>query len=137
MGVSALGRDDAMAPAGEAVRRAAEPAARSAPLRVAHLVSHPIQYYAPLYQRLARRDDVSIKVFFTWHSAQAAVADRGFGKPVAWDIPLTEGYEFELVANVSSEPGSHRFFGLAIVAGIEDVRFWRWSRTIANGHGAG
>ena len=32
--------------------------------------------------------------------------------PVAWDIPLTEGYEFELVPNVSSNPGTDRFSDL-------------------------
>lgn len=80
--------------------------------RVAFIVSHPIQYYAPLYQRLAQRDDIAIKVFFTWHADRGPVADRGFGIPVAWDIPLTEGYDFEAVANTSRDPGAHHFRGL-------------------------
>jgi glycosyltransferase involved in cell wall biosynthesis len=80
--------------------------------RLAFIVSHPIQYYAPLYQRLARRDDLEIKVFFTWHDGRAAVEDRGFGQPIAWDIPLTEGYAFEHVPNVARDPGTHHFFGL-------------------------
>ena len=67
--------------------------------RLAIIVSHPIQYYIPLYQRLAQRDDLIIKVFYTWHVGHAAVEDRGFKTPVAWDIPLTEGYEFELIQN--------------------------------------
>lgn len=94
-------------------------------LRLAFIVSHPIQYYTPLYRRLAQRDDLTIKVFFTWHTGQAAVQDHGFKQPVAWDIPLTEGYEFELVANVSSEPGTHRFFGLRNPSLIERVMTWR------------
>jgi len=93
--------------------------------RLAIIVSHPIQYYAPLYQRLAQRDDVAIKVFFSWHAGQAAVEDRGFKAPVAWDIPLTEGYEFELVHNVSSNPGTHRFFGLRNPSLVERVIAWR------------
>jgi hypothetical protein len=36
--------------------------------RLAIIVSRPIQYYVPLYQRLARRNDLAIKVFFTWHA---------------------------------------------------------------------
>jgi hypothetical protein len=48
---------------------------------------------------LAQRDDLIIKVFYTWHVGHAAVEDRGFKTPVAWDIPLTEGYEFELIQN--------------------------------------
>jgi glycosyltransferase involved in cell wall biosynthesis len=100
------------------------PAARK-PIRLAIVVSHPIQYYAPLYQRLARRDDVTLKVFFTWHAAEKAAPDHGFGKLVAWDIPLTEGYEFELVPNISSEPGTHRFFGLRNPSLVERVMAWQ------------
>ena len=62
--------------------------------RLAIIVSHPIQYYVPLYRHLARRDDVAIRVFFTWH-VPSAVEDHGFNIPVAWDIPLTAGYDFD------------------------------------------
>ena len=93
--------------------------------RLAIVVSHPIQYYVPLYQKLAQRSDVAIKVFFTWHAGQAAVEDRGFKTPVAWDIPLTEKYEFELVPNVSSRPGTHWFFGLRNPSLVDRVVSWR------------
>jgi glycosyltransferase involved in cell wall biosynthesis len=93
--------------------------------RVAFVVSHPIQYIAPLYQRLARRDDVAIKVFFTWHAGGKAIEDRGFGRAIAWDIPLTEGYDFELVANVAAAPGTDRFFGLRNPALLDRVMAWR------------
>jgi glycosyltransferase involved in cell wall biosynthesis len=81
-------------------------------IRLAIVVSHPIQYYVPLYRRLAARDDLELKVFFTWHAGQKPQHDPGFGQDVAWDIPLTEGYEYELVPNVSSRHGSDHFFGL-------------------------
>jgi glycosyltransferase involved in cell wall biosynthesis len=93
--------------------------------RLAIIVSHPIQYYAPLHQRLASRDDLLVKVFFTWHSGQTAVEDRGFKIPVAWDIPLTEGYDFELVPNLSSEPGTHHFRGLRNPSLVKQVKAWR------------
>ena len=93
--------------------------------RLAIVVSHPIQYYAPLYRRLALSDDLAIKVFFTWHAGQAPVQDHGFKQPVAWDIPLTEGYEFELVPNVSSDPGTHHFFGLRNPSLVDRVSAWR------------
>jgi glycosyltransferase involved in cell wall biosynthesis len=92
--------------------------------RLAVIVSHPIQYYAPLYKRLARRGDLSIKVFFTWHAGQAALEDRGFRTSVAWDIPLTEGYDFEQVPNLSSDPGTHHFFGLRNPSLVERVKAW-------------
>jgi glycosyltransferase involved in cell wall biosynthesis len=51
-------------------------------------------------------------VFFTWHAGQRPEFDRGFGKPVSWDIPLTTGYEYEAVPNISRDPGTHHFRGL-------------------------
>jgi glycosyltransferase involved in cell wall biosynthesis len=97
----------------------------SARTRLAIIVSHPIQYYVPLYRRLAARDDVIIKVFFTWHAAQAPVLDPGFKIPVAWDIPLTDGYDFELVPNVSPMPGANHFLGLVNPALTGRVAAWR------------
>lgn len=93
-------------------------------IRLAIIVSHPIQYYAPLHQRLANRSDLTLKVFFTWHSAEAAVHDHGFGRRVAWDIPLIEGYEFELVPNIAVDPGTHHFLGLRNPALVGRVRAW-------------
>jgi glycosyltransferase involved in cell wall biosynthesis len=93
--------------------------------RVAFVISHPVQYFVPLYQRLARRSDLEIKVFFTWHAGGQPVEDRGFGQPIAWDIPLTDGYAFERVPNVSSDPGPHRFFGLRNPALFDCVIAWR------------
>jgi glycosyltransferase involved in cell wall biosynthesis len=93
--------------------------------RIAFIISHPIQYYAPLHRRLARRDDVAVKVFFTWHGGERAQLDQGFQKPVAWDIPLTDGYEFEVVPNVARDPGSHRFFGLRNPSLVPRVLDWQ------------
>jgi glycosyltransferase involved in cell wall biosynthesis len=93
--------------------------------RLAFIISHPIQYYAPLHQRLAGRGDLDIKVFFTWHSGETAQLDRGFGRPVSWDIPLTEGYDWELVPNIARRPGTHRFFGLRNPELVGRVLAWR------------
>lgn len=95
------------------------------PRRLAIVVSHPIQYYVPLYRRLARRDDLAIKVFYTWHAAEAPVRDRGFGEDVAWDIPLTEGYEFERVHNRARDPGTHHFGGLVNPSLVRKVADWQ------------
>lgn len=92
--------------------------------RLAIIVSHPIQYYVPLYRRLAKRQDVEIKVFFTWHGGERAVLDQGFKKEVAWDIPLTDGYEFEVVPNVSRKPGTHHFWGLRNPSLVKMVLVW-------------
>jgi len=117
--------------AGNAVTSALDPPRRRS--RLAFIASHPVQYVAPLYQRLAKRDDLAVKVFFTWHAAERAVADHGFGQPVAWDISLTEGYDFETVANVAADPGTHHFFGLRNPALVDRVTAWQPDAVVVNG----
>jgi hypothetical protein len=81
--------------------------------RLAIISTHPIQYYAPIFQALTRSGRVFPRVFFTWsQTAASGVVDPGFGRTISWDIPLLEGYESEFVANVSQRPGTEHFFGL-------------------------
>jgi glycosyltransferase involved in cell wall biosynthesis len=92
--------------------------------RLAIVISHPIQYFAPLHNRLAQREDLEVKVFFTWHAGEAPVLDRGFRQVFAWDVPLTDGYVFERIANVAADAGTHHFFGLRNPALSERVLAW-------------
>lgn len=80
--------------------------------RLAFVVSHPIQYYVPLYQLLAQRDELEVRVFYTWHDGRSASWDNGFQQPITWDVPLREGYEFEAVPNTARDPGTHHFWGI-------------------------
>jgi glycosyltransferase involved in cell wall biosynthesis len=81
-------------------------------VRLALVVSHPIQYYVPLYRRLAARADLEIRVFYTWHAGEQEAWDSGFQQKLAWDMPLREGYPYELVPNIARRPGSDHFWGL-------------------------
>jgi glycosyltransferase involved in cell wall biosynthesis len=100
---------------------------------LAVIASHPIQYAVPLYQRLARREDIAIKVFFTWHAGREPVEDRGFRQRILWDVPLTSGYEFELVASTARNPGPYRFFGLRTPTLVERVIAWKPDLVLVNG----
>ncbi len=68
---------------------------------------------------------MQIKVFFTWHCGEKAQLDEGFKKRVSWDIPLTDGYEFEAVPNISTNPGSHHFWGLRNPSLFASVLAWQ------------
>jgi glycosyltransferase involved in cell wall biosynthesis len=82
-------------------------------LRLAIITTHPVQYHAPLFQSLARSQALRVRIFFTWsQTADAPIADPGFGRAIAWDIPLLEGYEHTFVANVARRPGTDHFWGL-------------------------
>jgi glycosyltransferase involved in cell wall biosynthesis len=79
---------------------------------LAIITSHPIQYYAPWFRYLAGENDLLIKVFYLWDFGVTEKVDVGFQQSLQWDIPLLEGYDYEFVANTSSNPGTHHFWGL-------------------------
>ena len=66
--------------------------------KIAIISTHPIQYYAPLFNLLAKK--IEIKVFYTWGEESIKKFDPGFGKKVEWDIPLLEGYNFQFLKNL-------------------------------------
>ena len=92
--------------------------------KVAIITSHPIQYYAPWFRHLADATDFSIKVFYLWNFGVTQQVDMGFKQPIQWDIPLLTGYDYEFVPNVSSNPGTHHFWGLQNPSLLERVRIY-------------
>ncbi len=77
--------------------------------RLAIVSTHPIQYNVPFFIKLAEFKELNLKVFYTYNPQLQEHFDREFGKPIQWDIPLDEGYDFEFIENTSSNPGtSHR-----------------------------
>ena len=70
-------------------------AARPGPIRLAYVVSHPIQYQAPLLRRIAREPGIDLTVFFGSAFSVNGYRDRGFGgAEVKWDVPLLDGYRY-------------------------------------------
>lgn len=61
--------------------------------RLLYLVSHPIQYQAPLLRRLAAEPGIVLRVVFENADTVAGYYDEGFRTRVAWDVPLREGYD--------------------------------------------
>ena len=66
-------------------------------VRVAYLVSHPIQYQAPLLRRISQEPDIELTVFFGSSFSVGEYVDRGFGVDVKWDVPLVDGYGHEFL----------------------------------------
>lgn len=67
------------------------------PVRLAYLVSHPIQYQAPLLRRIAQEPGIDLTVLFGSDLSVHSYRDEGFGVDVAWDTPLLEGYRSEFL----------------------------------------
>jgi glycosyltransferase involved in cell wall biosynthesis len=68
------------------------------PFRLAYIVSHPIQYQAPLLRRLAQEPGLRVKTFFLTDAGAKPFHDVGFGRTIAWDVPLLDGYDHAFMA---------------------------------------
>lgn len=71
-------------------------------MRLGILVSHPIQYYAPLYRALAQQLD--LQVYYAHRQTPEGQARAGFGVAFEWDIPLLDGYPYAFLHNRSRQP---------------------------------
>ena len=67
------------------------------PIRLAILVSHPIQHFAPWHRELAQVADIDLKVYFCCDWGLRSYVDPEFKIPVEWDIPLVDGYAHEFL----------------------------------------
>ena len=95
--------------------RPSSPMASSAadvPLRVLVVFSHPVQYHSPVFAAVSRDGRVDLTVAYCSLVGVKAAFDPDFAQAVAWDVPLLEGYRWQVVPNVSPRPGIHSFLGL-------------------------
>jgi glycosyltransferase involved in cell wall biosynthesis len=90
--------------------------------KLAVVVTHPIQYYAPVFKLLAKQ--VDLMVFYTWGEASLTKHDPGFGKTIKWDIDLLDGYKYTWVNNTATDTGSHHFKGIVNPDLIKQLELW-------------
>jgi len=65
--------------------------------RLVILITHPIQYYVPLYRELAERQNIDVHVVFLSDAGAEAYHDEKFGRTFAWDIPMLQGYQYTVL----------------------------------------
>lgn len=79
--------------------------------KLAVITSHPIQYQAPLFKRLAAKEDTDLTVYFCWDfGIKNPDFDKEFGIKLKWDTPLLDGYTYKFLKNYSPKR-STRFWG--------------------------
>jgi glycosyltransferase involved in cell wall biosynthesis len=61
--------------------------------------THPIQYKAPIYQRLQQLRPDSFRVIYGTDGSMRDGYDAEFGRKVTWDTPLLEGYPHTVLGN--------------------------------------
>ena len=102
--------------------------------RLAILVSHPIQYFAPLYRRLAQEPELAIKVFFCSRQGLNEYWDAGFGRSFQWDVPLLDGYEHVFLPNWRGRDRVGGFFSLVNPSLISELRQFHPHALWVHGH---
>jgi glycosyltransferase involved in cell wall biosynthesis len=79
---------------------------------LAYVLTHPIQYYTPLLQHLARIAPGQVEVLYCSGELASSHSQAGFGVPYRWDLPLLEGYRHRFLENRAKHPSTSTFGGL-------------------------
>lgn len=91
--------------------------------RLAVICSHPVQYYAPLFELMAEKHDV--KVFYSKPNHQKKY-DKEFGLDIEWDVPLLQGYNYEFSQGLTSinhyKPSAILVYGWAYLSHLIIIR---------------
>jgi glycosyltransferase involved in cell wall biosynthesis len=102
-------------------------------IRLAYIVSHPIQYQAPLLRRLALVKGLDLTVLFLSDFSTREYRDQGFGANIAWDVDLLKGYK----STVLSSWGDGRGLGFwkPFTVGVEhELRRGRYDAVWLHGY---
>lgn len=68
--------------------------------KLAILGSHPIQYFSPLYKRLALEENIDLTVYYCSRQGVDEYQDIGLGITLQWDIPLLDGYNYKFLPDI-------------------------------------
>lgn len=97
--------------------------------KVIFIATHPIQYYVPLYQKLALKKELNSIVFYCSDETVSGSFDKEFGVNVKWDIPLLENYNYKFLKNYSWKSSiSKGFFGVINLGLIKEL--WKAEKSL-------
>lgn len=102
--------------------------------QLAIVETHPIQYKAPLFRKLAADPRIDLTVFYAM-ILDAAQQGAGFGVSFAWDVPLLEGYRYEVLENRAKPPSVTAFSGCDTPGVLARFRRDRPDAVLVNGWG--
>lgn len=105
------------------------------PARLAVVLSHPVQYYAPWFRWLHATGRIALRVFYLHNPNAGNAHDAEFGRVVKWDVDLLSGYEHEFAPNTARQPGTERFTGLNNPTLTSLLQDWRPDAVLVFGYG--
>lgn len=80
------------------------------PWKLTVVETHPIQYKAPLFRLLAEDARFDLTVLYAMIPDSSQQGD-GFGVSFEWDVPLLDGYRYEVLENRAKKPSVSHFSG--------------------------
>jgi glycosyltransferase involved in cell wall biosynthesis len=80
--------------------------------RVLFVATHPVQYAAPMFRRMAQDYRLEIQVAYCSLEGAETHLDPDFGATFSWDVPLLDGYQWVCLPNRSWSPGLTHIWGL-------------------------
>jgi glycosyltransferase involved in cell wall biosynthesis len=66
-------------------------------IKVKYVITHAIQYFVQLFQRLAERPELEFEVIYGTDAGAKTYRDHDFGKEIAWDLPMLTGYKYTVL----------------------------------------
>jgi len=77
------------------------------------ILSHPVQYFSPLFAEIAKRPALDVEVWYGHKGAVDGMVDEQFGTEISWGTALLDGYRHRFFRNISWRPrlGTH-FWGV-------------------------
>jgi glycosyltransferase involved in cell wall biosynthesis len=98
------------------------------------VVSHPIQYQAPLFRELAARGAVQPHVLYLSDHGMSPSIDPGFGRVIRFDVDLTGGFSHQFLANRAPRRSVSKPTGLFNPALIRELNRERFDAVLVFGH---
>lgn len=92
--------------------------------RFAVVASHVIQYYGPLFRRLAAHPAIDLTVLFCSRRGAEPYLDHDLGVRLKWDLPLLEGYAHQFLRNFApTEKGFFRIVNPGVFRALKRGKF--------------
>ena len=73
--------------------------------RLGVLITHPIQYFQPVFQELSKNSEVDTRVFFGCKAGANEYYDEEFEKFISWNSSPTSGFESQFITNEANISG--------------------------------
>ena len=102
--------------------------------KLAIVNTHPFQYSAPLYRRLAADPRIDLTVYFLSRQGADAYLDDQFGAKVEWDVPLLEGFSHRFIPNVRTPDRVESFLRPFNPGIVSELWRNRYDAVWVNGH---